>query len=287
MTAAQIFAEQLGVSFGDRRALDGAGLVAQGGITAVLGPNGAGKSTFLRCLATVLAPDDGRVLIDGLDPRHESDRTEIRRRLGFVPQDGGPDPRARVYDVLDYLAVLKGHRDERHRRMMISDVLDEVGLLDRVGETVAALSGGMQRRLLMAQALLGAPTLLVLDEPAAGLDPDERLRLRSIITSRRTSATVIVSTHLTDDAAICDDVLVMLDGRIAFAGTPGALARMAEGRVWRQDGPPPPDARASWQLPDGSHRCLGTPPHQAELLSPALEDGYLLVRASGLLEASP
>jgi ABC-2 type transport system ATP-binding protein len=284
MTAAQIFADQLEISFGDRTALDGASLVTQGGLTAVLGPNGAGKSTLLRCLATVLTPDAGQLVVDGLDPRHESDRTEIRRRLGFVPQTGGPDDRARVHDVIDYLAILKGHDDERHRRMMICDVLDEVGLLERVSEPMGSLSGGMQRRVVLAQALLGAPTLLVLDEPASGLDPDERLRLRSIVTARRRTATVIISTHLTDEAAVCDDVLVMLDGRIRFAGPPDALARVAQARVWRHHGTPPSDARATWQLPDGSHRCLGAPPPDAQLLEPTLEDGYLLVRSSGLFE---
>jgi ABC-2 type transport system ATP-binding protein len=262
--------------FGSFDALRGVDIAVQGGLVTLLGPNGSGKTTLLRCLATVDQPTDGSLLIDGLDPGHESDRIELRRRLGYLPQDVGLTPTARVFDIIDYLAVLKGHDDERARRLAVYDVLDRVGLADRLGDRVGQLSGGMLRRLGLAQAILGSPTLLILDEPAAGLDPDERFRLREILAERRHRSTVIVSTHLTDEAAIGETVLVLLDGTLRFVGPPERLASSATGRTWIQPDPPI-GARASWRLPDGRYRCLGHPPAGATLIEPTLEDGYLLL----------
>ena len=181
--------------------------------------------------------------------------------------------------MLDYVAVLKEVGGERTRRRQVFDVLDRVGLRDRAAAKVGDLSGGMRRRLGIAQAILASPTLLVLDEPAAGLDPDERLRLREIVAERRKSTTIVVSTHLTEEAAIGDTVLVLAGRRIRFSGTPAQLAELASGRTWVQDDLPPPGVRASWRRADGRHRCLGTAPAGAELVPPTLEDGYLLVAA--------
>ncbi len=266
-------------SFGADPVLDGVDLSIQGGLTAVLGPNGAGKSTLLRCLATVLVPDAGSLLIDGLDPIHESDRIEIRRRLGYLPQQHGLVGTSRVFDTLDYLAVLKECGDERTRRHMIYDALDRVGLADRVGDSLADLSGGMRQRIGLAQALLAAPSLLVLDEPAAGLDPDERFRLREVIAERRNRSTVVLSTHLTDEVTHCDTVIVLDRRKVRFVGSPTQLADVARGRCWSQSDKPA-GARASWLLADGSHRCLGDPPSGAELVEPTVEDGYLLLVGS-------
>jgi ABC-2 type transport system ATP-binding protein len=278
--SAQVLAFGVSKRFGGLDALVASDLSLQGGLTAVLGPNGAGKSTLLRCLATVLRPDDGSILIDGLDPRFETDRIEIRRRLGYVPQEHGLRGRSRVFDVLDYLAVLKQCGDERARRHRVFDALDRVGLADRAASPIDELSGGMRQRLALAQALLAAPTLVILDEPAAGLDPDERFRLREIVAERRQRATVVMSTHLTQEAAYCDTVLVLNDGRPSFVGTPQRLAATASGRTWCQHGRPE-GVRASWLQADGSHRCLGDPPPGAELVEPTLEDGYLLLVGSG------
>lgn len=277
MTAAQLLATDLCKRFGDRRALDGVDLGAQGGLIAVLGPNGAGKTTLLRCLATVLHPDGGSLLIDGLDPRHESDRIEIRRRLGYQPQQFALSSSARVFDALDYIAVLKSIDDDRRRRQWVFHVLDLVGLRDRATDDVASLSGGMRQRLGLAQALIGQPSLLILDEPAAGLDPDERFRIRNLVAARRDDATIVVSTHLTDEAAVCDTIVVLDQGVLRFVGTPHALARVAFGRTWVQTDPPPASVRASWRQADGSHRCLGndSAPPNARMVEPTLEDGYL------------
>jgi len=124
----------------------------------------------------------------------------------------------------------------------------------------------------------GAGRSTLLREPTAGLDPDERMRLREILTERRRSTTVFVSTHMTDEAAVSDTVLVIADGSIRFSGSPGRLAALAAGRTWVQTDLPPPDVRASWRLVDGRHRCLGQPPAGAELVESTLEDGYLLIR---------
>ena len=278
MTPSHVFADSIAKSFGQHPAIRDVTVLAQGGITAVLGPNGCGKSTLLRCIATVMMPDSGSVTIDGLDPRRESERIEARRRLGYAPQEAGFDPRLRVLDAVDYVAVLKGLDDTRRRRRSVFEALDRVGLAERTGARVGELSAGMRRRLVLAQALLGAPTLVVFDEPGAGLDPDERLRLREILTERRRTATILLATHLTDEAAGADRVIVLGAGRVQFDGTPSRLAAHADGRVWHQSDFPPPGVRASWQQAGGGHRCLGHPPAGAVLLEPTLEEGYLLVQ---------
>lgn len=277
MNASEVVCTGVHHRFADRHALAGVDLRARGGIVTVLGANGAGKSTLLRCLATLIRPDRGAVDVDGLDPRHEAERIEIRRRMGYLPQRVGFSRGATVFDVVDYFGVLKEIRDDRRRRHQVFDALDRVGLADRAADDVAALSGGMQRRLGVAQTLLGSPSLLILDEPSAGLDPDERLRLREITAERRASATIVVSTHLTDEAALGDAVIVLHEGRVRFTGTPQALERVAAGHTWVQAELPPPDVRASWRLADGLHRCLGTPPAGATLVAPTIEDGYLLL----------
>ena len=274
--SAQVLAFGLVKRYEQTTALDRADLSLQGGVTAILGPNGAGKTTLIRCLATVTQPDEGSLLVDGLDPRFESDRIEVRRRLGYLPQDHGLGGSGRVFDLLDYLAVLKDLGDTRTRRHLVFSVLEQVGLDHRARDRLDQLSGGMRQRIGLAQALLGSPSLLVLDEPSAGFDPDERLRMRTIIAERRTGSTVLLSTHLTDEALYADTIIVLRSGRVVFVGTPSSLADLARGRAWLQQGAAP-DARASWLQADGIHRCLGTPPSGARLAEPTLEDGYLLL----------
>jgi ABC-2 type transport system ATP-binding protein len=281
MTAAQVLAFGVSKRFGSLQALDGVDVSLHGGLLTLLGPNGSGKTTLLRCLATIVTPDAGSLLIDGLDPHHEADRIEIRRRLGYLPQEPGLASSAKVFDVVDYIAVLKRHTDERRRRAEVFRCLERVGLADRAGDKIRQLSGGMRQRVALAQALLGDPSLLLLDEPAAGLDPDERFRLREIVSERRRACTVLQSTHLTDEAAVSDTVLVMSAGRIVFAGPPTRLAEQAAGRTWIQQAEPR-DVRAYWRQANGWYRCLGDPPADAPLVAPTLEDGYLLLQPSVL-----
>ena len=278
MAAANVLAHGLHKRLGEREALAGLDLMAQGGVVTVLGPNGAGKTTLLRCLATVLPRDDGRLLIDGLDPVHETDRVEIRRRLGYLPQHPTFSSKARVFDVVDYLAVLKGDVEPRRRRGAVMAALRRVGLGDRVADRMSTLSGGMQRRVGIAQALVASPALLVLDEPTAGLDPDQRLGLRSLLGEMADRSTVIVSTHLIHDAAAISDQIVVVDGgRSVFAGSARQLATAAHGRVWTSADAPEVPVRASWREPGGRYRSVGDPPAGATLVEPTTEDGYLML----------
>lgn len=278
MTATHLFLDGVAKTFGQRRALVTTTLLAQGGVTTVVGANGCGKSTLLRCAATVTRPDAGTVTIDGLDPRRETERIEARRRIGYAPQEAGFDGRMRVFDAVDVIAVLKGHDDERRRRRDVFGVLDEVGLVERAHDRVRDLSGGMRRRLVLAQTLLGTPSLIVLDEPTVGLDPEERLRWHDSIDRRRAAATVVTSTHLLDEAETADTVLVLDDGEACFLGSSQQLTATAADRVWECDGLPPPGASGVRTLPDGRVRYLGVASPGSVAATPTLEDGYLLVR---------
>ena len=257
--------------------LDHVDLHAGPGITGVLGPNGAGKTTLLRIIATVLRPDDGTIRAFGLDPSDGAQRREIRRRLGYQPQEPGFFQNFTVLAFLDYVAILKelAPRDERRRE--VRRVVDLVDLGAVANRKIRKLSGGMRRRVALAQALLGRPQLLILDEPTAGLDPEQRLRFREVVSQVAAEHTVLLSTHQTDDvAAVCDRVVVLHEGRMRFDGTPSELGDLAAGRVWVADGPDAA-ARLSWRMGTGRHRLLGEPPSGADLVPPTIEDGYLLL----------
>jgi len=269
--------------FGRTTALDGLSLDIGAGVTGLLGPNGAGKTTLLRILATVLAPDGGEVRVLGHDPQDAKERLEIRRRLGYLPQEVGAYNGFSVREFVDYIAVLKEHRSRRVRRAEVDRVIELVDLTDQAYTRVKALSGGMRRRLGLATALLGDPELLVLDEPAVGLDPHQRLRFRELV-SADPSRTVLLSTHQTDDvAALCREVVVVNSGQVLFRGTPGDLAASAAGRVWRSDSREP-GATLAWVAGDGTTRQIGDPPAGAELVEPTVEDAYLVLVGPKALE---
>ena len=261
-------------TFGRTRAVDEVTLSSGPGVIGLLGPNGAGKTTLLRMAATVLAPDAGELRLLGLDPTRADERVEIRRRLGYLPQNPGLYPGFTPYDMVDYVAVLKEHTDRDWRRSEVRRVLEAVELEDVMHKKIRALSGGMKQRVALACAMLGDPQLLVLDEPANGLDPDQRLRLRSLLS---TSQTVLMSTHnISEVSALCHRVYVMFSGRIRFTGTPAELAGLAVGRVWEDDRQDP-EAIRSWLTSTGSYRHLGDPPNGAQVVDPTLDDGYLLL----------
>jgi ABC-2 type transport system ATP-binding protein len=274
-------------SFRGARALAGVDLAAGPGITGLLGPNGAGKTTLLRIMATVLAPDAGRVRLLGRDPGDPAGRLEIRRRLGYLPQEPGLHRDFTAFEFVDYVAILKEMTDRRARHDEVRRVLELVGLGDVRGRRIKALSGGMRRRVALAQALLGEPELLLLDEPTAGLDPEQRLRFRELV-SATAHQTVLLSTHQTEDvAALCARVVVLDGGRVHFDGTPEELAEVARGRVWLAE-ERSPEARLSWRTGDGRHRHIGDPPPGARLVAPTIEDAYLLLlgrRAAGEVAA--
>lgn len=257
--------------------LDHVDLSAGPGITGLLGPNGAGKTTLLRTMATVLRPDEGRIRAFGMDPADGAQRREIRRRLGYQPQEPGFFQNFTVVAFLDYVAILKELPGRDDRRREVRRVIDLVDLGAVANQKIRKLSGGMRRRVALAQALLGRPRLLILDEPTAGLDPEQRLRFREVVSQVAAEHTVLLSTHQTDDvAAVCDRVVVLHQGRVRFEGTPVQLGELATGRVWLAEHPDS-SARMSWRTGTGRHRLLGDSPAGAELVPPTIEDGYLLL----------
>jgi ABC-2 type transport system ATP-binding protein len=263
--------------FGATVALDDVAIELAPGVTGLLGPNGAGKTTLLRIVATVLPPDAGRVETFGVDPATPGGRLEVRRRLGYLPQEPGFHRAFTAFEFVDYVAILKEWADRRSRHDEVCRVLALVGLEAEMHKRIRQLSGGMRRRLAIAQAMIGSPDLLVLDEPTAGLDPEQRLRFRELLTSESADAAVLLSTHQTDDVgALCQRVVVLLDGRVRFTGTPAELAALATGRVWLAA---TRDSRAelAWVTGEGRVRHIGEPPADAELVAPTVEDGYLLI----------
>lgn len=264
-------------TYGKRAALDGVTLAGGPGVLGVLGPNGAGKTTLMRILATVVAADSGRVTLVGLDPADVADRTEIRRQLGYVPQESGFPRGFTAFEYVDYVAILKEIAERRARHDDVRRVLGIVGLTDVADRKIRKLSGGMRRRLVIAQALLGDPRLIVLDEPTVGLDPEQRLRFRDTISALAEHRSVIISTHQTEDvAALCARVVVLHEGRVRTEGSPDEVAAVAAGRVWigptRDAG-----ARLAWRTAEGALRQIGDPPPGATIVPPTLEDGYLLL----------
>jgi ABC-2 type transport system ATP-binding protein len=271
----------VGKRYGRTHALREVDLVLEPGVTGLLGPNGAGKTTLLRILATVLPPTDGRVRVLDLDPSDPAQRTDVRRRLGYLPQELGFPSGFTAFAFIDYLAVLKEWTDTAARHAEVRRVLELVDLDGLSAKKVKALSGGQRRRLALAQALLGSPALLVLDEPTTGLDPEQRASLRGVLAEAARTATVLLSTHQTEDvAALCERVVVLDAGRVCFNGTVRELVGRAEGCVWLDDAAHPA-AISTWRTWTGRYRNLADPaPPGVELVEPTLEDAYLLLRST-------
>ncbi|MET8580878.1 ABC transporter ATP-binding protein [Streptomyces collinus] len=214
-------------------ALDGVDLDLGPGVHGLLGPNGAGKTSLIRVLATVAQPSGGRVEILGRDTAEQRGRAEVRRRLGYLPQEFGYYPGFTVREFVAYVAWLKEVPAARVPDA-VADAVARVGLADRVDARIRTLSGGMVRRVGIAQALVNEPGVLLLDEPTAGLDPEQRVEFRELLRELGTSATVVVSTHLVEDvAAACTEVTLLDAGRIAYRGTPRSLSELGEA----SDGP--------------------------------------------------
>jgi ABC-2 type transport system ATP-binding protein len=264
-------------TYGRHRALDPVSLHAGQGVLGLLGPNGAGKTTLLRIMATVIAPTAGQVGLLGRDCALPAGRTEVRRRLGYVPQECGFPAGFTGFEYVDYVAILKEWADRPARHDEVRRVLAVMGLTGVAGRRIRRLSGGMRRRLVIAQALLGEPQLLILDEPTVGLDPEQRLRFRDMISALADGRCVVVSTHQTEDvAALCPRVVVLHEGGIRYDGSPSGLAAMADGRVWTA-ADRDPGAVLAWRSETGALRQIGVPPPGAEPVPPTLEDGYLLL----------
>ncbi|MCW3817409.1 ATP-binding cassette domain-containing protein [Micromonospora sp. DR5-3] len=223
--------------FGRTRAVAGVTMEAGPGVLGLLGPNGAGKTSLLRMMATVIPPSSGRIRLLGRDPGGYGQRRQIRRGLGYVPQNLGYYPRFTVVEFVEYFALLKEMPPARVHHAVAAAV-ERVGLGDKARAKLATLSGGMLRRVGIAQAIVNEPELLLLDEPTAGLDPEQRVAFRALLRDLGQAATVVVSTHLVEDVgAACARVALMDRGRIVFRGTPDELAGRAEGTSAAGDAP--------------------------------------------------
>ena len=216
-----------------KHALNDINLDIESGMFGLLGPNGAGKSTFMRILVTLMKPTSGSIFIDGLDIL--KDRSEIRKILGYLPQDFRFFTKLKTWEFLDYAARLAGIKNKKERRSRVDLWLENVGLFDVRDRAADKLSGGMKRRLGIAQALIGEPKLLVVDEPTTGLDPEERIRFRNILSDiSQKDAIIILSTHIVGDiSSICQSMTLMDNGHLGYNGSPEELIDRTRGHVFR------------------------------------------------------
>jgi ABC-2 type transport system ATP-binding protein len=218
---------------GDVRALEGINLAIAGGMYGLLGPNGAGKTTLMRILAGILRPSSGRLCVGGYDYETEKGRVEVKRLLGYLPQEMGVYPDLNAREFLDYVAILKGMDDGRARQRRVDELLEIVSLTAAARRKLKTFSGGIKRRVGIAQALLNDPRLLIVDEPTAGLDPEERIRFRNLLSDLGGERTVLLSTHIVEDIAqTCRNLAILKNGRVVFQGTTIDLIGQARGKVW-------------------------------------------------------
>jgi ABC-type multidrug transport system ATPase subunit len=248
---------------GGATALDGVDLAVESGLFGLLGPNGAGKSTLMRIICTLLVPTEGRVRVGGHDVVEE--RRLVRPLLGYLPQEFGAWRLHRVREVLDTLARLSGLDSAAERASRVDAVLASVGLAEVADRKVKALSGGMLRRLGVAQALVHEPPVLVVDEPTVGLDPEERLRFRRLMAELGRDRTIVLSTHIVADLGSgCDDLALIDRGKVAFRGSPSRLLNDARGRVFEVCDATDPEAALAERF---------------EIVSKSRRDGAIAVRA--------
>lgn len=265
-------------SFKKKMALKGIDCEIGEGVYGLLGPNGAGKTTLMRCIVGLYSLQGGQILFDGKDVAKNGD---LLARIGYLPQKFGLFKELKVYNMMEYFATLKNIPKEE-QRPAIEKSLEIVNLSERMGDRVGALSGGMIRRLGIAQAVLGEPEVILFDEPTAGLDPEERMRFKNIIASIKKGRTILISTHIVEDVeAVCDHILVMDNGLIVGAGTDSQVRAAAQGKVYLI-----PEQE---KLPAGSYiekrlegeegvllRVLSSAPLAgAREAAPTVEDGYM------------
>jgi ABC-2 type transport system ATP-binding protein len=218
---------------GGIRAITDLDLTIPSGMFGLLGPNGAGKTTLMRILAGILRPTSGTVQVGDHDGTTERGRTAIKRVLGYLPQDLGVYPDLSAREFLDYVAILKGMDERKVRRQRVDELLELVSLADVATRKLKTFSGGMKRRIGIAQALLNDPKLLIVDEPTSGLDPEERIRFRNLLSDLGGDRIVLLSTHIVEDIAqTCRRLAIMNKGWLVFQGTTEELANEARGKVW-------------------------------------------------------
>lgn len=272
-------------------ALDDVSLDIPRGMFGLLGPNGAGKSTLMRTIATLQEPDSGTISLGDLDVLRDKDA--LRHRLGYLPQDFGVYPRISARDMLDHIALLKGFTASGERKDAVDAMLRRVNLWDLRKKALASFSGGMRQRFGIAQALLGSPDLLIVDEPTAGLDPGERNRFYNLLSEIGENVIVILSTHIVEDVMdLCTNMAIIHFGKVLYAGSPAEGIRGIEGRIWQRT-----VAKAELSELERRHRVIShkliagrplvhvyaeeNPGDDFELAHPDLEDVFF-TRISGL-----
>jgi len=220
---------------GGFKALDSVDLTISNGMFGLLGPNGAGKSTLMRILVTLMQPTAGQVLVDGKDI--SGYRREMRKMVGYLPQDFRFFAKLRSWEFLDYAARLAGMNSKKERAMRVDEMLESVGLFEFRNRMANKLSGGMKRRLGIAQALIARPSVIIVDEPTTGLDPEERIRFRNLLSDLGRSETIIIlSTHIVGDiSSTCNQMALLNEGKLIYNGTPDHLVEEAKGHVWRAE----------------------------------------------------
>lgn len=270
-------------------ALDDVTLTIGEGMVGLLGPNGAGKTSLMRILATLIRPSSGDALINGVSLKKAED---IRAMIGYLPQQFQVYPQLTGVEFLDYVAVMKGMSDPRKRKAEIARLLEEVNLTEKAYKRIRTYSGGMRRRLGIAQALLGSPQVLIVDEPTAGLDPEERVRFRNLLTRFSLGRIVLLSTHIVADIeSNCRQIAVLDQGGVRFSGDLADLQASGQGKVWEgivEEGlftELNPMSIVSTRRTDEGLRCriiADSPPigMEAETVRPTLEDGYLALLRS-------
>ena len=278
---------------GNVQALTGVNLTIPHGMFGLLGPNGAGKTTFMRILAGILRPSSGLLRIGEIDGTTEQGRRQVKQILGYLPQDLGMYPDLSAREFLDYVGILKGLNDRKTRLQRVDALLETVALVPEARRKLKTFSGGMKRRVGIAQALLNDPKLLIVDEPTAGLDPEERIRFRNLLVDLGGSRTVLLSTHIVEDVAqTCQDLAILSNGQVRFQGSIVQMLQQARGSAWIVSAPPGAKVQGRYSVvstinkgPITQYRVIGEPPLPTKEISvvavePGLEDSYIwLMRA--------
>jgi len=289
-----ITVSQLTKTYGKKvQALRGVDLEIGAGMFGLVGPNGAGKTTLMRIVAGLLRPTTGKVTVFGNDVTTNRGKLAVKAMLGYLPQELGLYPDLTAFEFLEYVALLKGMTDKAKRQVQLVEILELVGLTQDSRRRMRTFSGGMKRRVGIAQALLGHPQLLIVDEPTSGLDPEERVRLRNLLSDMAARCTVILSTHIIEDISLSCNLMAVINlGKVLFRGSPRDLVNNARGRVWNitTDGKRPEvgaEIVSSMQLNNGiQYRLVGDvlEGYTATPVEPSLEDGYIWLMGQSRLE---
>jgi ABC-2 type transport system ATP-binding protein len=279
-------------------ALNGVDLHVNSGMFGLLGPNGAGKTTLMRILAGIVNASSGTVGVSGHDLNTEAGKQAVKAMLGYLPQELGMYLDLSAKQFVDYMAILKGMDDPRKRSRRVAEVLEMVGLREAADHKIKSFSGGMKRRVGIAQALVNDPKILIVDEPTAGLDPEERIRFRNLLVNLAADRVVILSTHIVEDIGqTCRDLAVLSKGRILFRGSPAEMLKAAEGHVWTLtlSGLEKPNhdltVVSMLHLAEGTQYrlvgCSAIDYPTAFHAQPGLEDGYVwLMKQSGVADVN-